>query len=162
DPNNLAALEELGDLYFSARDYQTAAEWEQKVLDLDPNNITGHLALGAAQYNLGNSADAEGHWRRVIELNPNDTEALVEAHYDLGFMYFSADPPDVEKTIVEWQAVIDIAPESDIAQTVKTHLQTLEQWNASASPSSSGSPRASNAASPTPAATPQPSATAGQ
>lgn len=168
DPNNLAALEELGDLYFAARDYATAAEWEQKVLDIDPDNITGHLALGAALYNTGNSTEAEVHWRRVIELNPNDTEALVEAHYDLGFMYFSADPPDVPKTIIEWQAVIDIAPDSDIAQTVQTHLQTLEQWNASASPSSSGSPRATDgatptpAASPTPATSPQPSATAAQ
>jgi tetratricopeptide (TPR) repeat protein len=156
NPNDIDALQGLGDLYFAARDYATAAEWEQKVLAVDPSNITAHLALGAALYNTGNSADAEVHWRRVIELNPSDTDALVEAHYDLGFMYFSADPPDVDKTIVEWQAVIDIAPESDIAQTVKTHLETLEQWNASASPS------VSPAASPAPVASPQPSATAAQ
>jgi cytochrome c-type biogenesis protein CcmH/NrfG len=174
NPNDIAALTELGDLYFTARDYKTAAEWEQRVLDIDPNNVTGHLALGAALYNQGNSADAESHWRRVIELNPTDTNALVEAHYDLGFMYFSADPPDVAKTIVEWQAVIDLAPDSDIAQTVSTHLQTLEQWNSSASPSTfgspltSGSPGATNVATPTPAASatpvpsPQSSATAAQ
>ena len=137
DPNDVAALQELGDLYFVAKDYGAAAEWEQRILDIEPDNITAHLASGAAQYNLGNSADAETHWRRVIELNPDDVNALAEAHYDLGFMYFSAVPPDVERTIAEWQKVIEIAPDSDIAQTVATHLQTLEGWDASASPSAS-------------------------
>jgi tetratricopeptide (TPR) repeat protein len=162
NPSDIAAFQELGDLYFTARDYQTAAQWEQRVLDIDPNDVTAHLALGAAQYNLGNSADAESHWRRVIELNPNDTDALVEAHYDLGFMYFSANPPDVDKTIAEWEQVIELAPDSDIAQTVAAHLQTLEQWNASGSPTTSGSPSPTSAATPTPAATAQPTATAGQ
>ena len=156
NPNDIAALQELGDLYFTARDYATAAQWEQRILDIDPSNITAHLAMGAAQYNLGNSADAESHWRRVVELDPDDVDALVEAHYDLGFMYFSADPPDIDKTIAEWQTVIDLAPDSDIARTVSTHLATLEQWRASASPSSSGS------ALPTATTTPAPSATAGQ
>jgi tetratricopeptide (TPR) repeat protein len=149
NPDDIAALQELGDLYFTALDYRTASEWEQRILDIDADNVTAHLALGAAQYNLGNSADAESHWRRVIEINPADTDALVEAHYDLGFMYFSADPPDIDKTIVEWQTVIDLAPDSDIAQTVATHLETLEQWNASASPSSPGSPKPTVAPSPT-------------
>jgi cytochrome c-type biogenesis protein CcmH/NrfG len=162
NPNDVAALQELGDLYFTARDYQTAAQWEQKILDIEPDDITAHLALGAAQYNLGNSADAESHWRRVIELNPTDTDALVEAHYDLGFMYFSANPPDVDQTIVEWQKVIDLAPGSDIAETVATHLETLQQWNASGSPTTSGSPGPTTAATPTPGTTTLPSATAGQ
>lgn len=167
-PNDIAALQELGDLYFAAKDYTAAAEWEQRILDVDPNNVTAHLALGAAAYNLGNSADAEVHWRKVIEINPADIDALAEAHYDLGFMYFSADPPDVERTIAEWRKVIEIAPDSEIAQTVATHLQTLEGWNASASPTTSGSPTVSGsprtsgsprasgspATSPTPAASP--------
>ena len=164
NPRDVAALQELGDLYFGVNDYGVAAEWEQKVLDIEPNNVTAHLALGAANFNLGNSADAESHWRRVIELNPSDTSALVEAHYDLGFMYFSANPPDVDKTIVEWQTVIDLSPDSDIAQTVATHLATLEQWNASGSPAASGSPSASGSPAPSvrPTVTPLPTATAGQ
>ena len=164
NPRDVAALQALGDLYFGVSEYRIAAEWEQKVLDIEPDNITAHLALGAAMFNLGNSADAESHWRRVIELNPSDVGALVEAHYDLGFMYFSANPPDVDRTIAEWQQVIDLAPDSDIAQTVSTHLDTLEQWNASASPSTSASPSASGSPAPSarPTTTPRPTATAGQ
>ena len=104
--------------------------------------------MGAAAYNLGSSADAETHWRRVLELDPQN----VEAHYDLGFMYFSAEPPDVPKTIAEWQQVVAIAPDSQIAQTVSTHLQTLEQWQSSASPAASAAPVSSHRAASPPVA----------
>ena len=152
DPNDIAALQELGDLYFQVADYQTAASWEERVLAVAPDDVTAHLALGAAQYNLGNSADAEAHWRRVLEIDTADIDAVVEAHYDLGFMYFSADPPDVDQTIAEWRQVVELAPGSDIAQTVSTHLETLEEWQSSASPTTGSSPTATQ--SPSPSSTP--------
>lgn len=157
NPNDTAALQELATIYFDAGQYVAAADWENSILAIEPNNVLAHLALGAAQYNLGNSADAEAHWRKVIDLNPADVNLVAEAHYDLGFMYFSAVPPDVARTIVEWQTVIDIAPNSDIAQTVMAHLPQLQGANGSASPNASASPRSSAS----PAATPAPSGTNG-
>ena len=149
DPNDVAALQELADIYFAAGDYETASSWEAKVLVVEPDNLTAHLALGASAYNIGNSADAATHWRRVLELDPQN----VEAHYDLGFMYFSADPPDVDKTITEWRLVVEIAPESDIARTVSAHLATLEQWKSSASPAATGATTAPTSAPASPAPT---------
>jgi len=160
NPNDIAALQELGDIYYSADEYGTAAQWEQKILDIDPANITAHLAMGVDLYNLGNSADAESHWRRVVELNPSDVLALADAHYYLGFMYFTASPPDTERATAEWQSVIEIAPDSDIAKTVLAHMPQI-QGSPSASPGGSASPSGS-AATPSPAASPRPSASAGQ
>jgi tetratricopeptide (TPR) repeat protein len=148
DPNNVSALQELADLYFEAGDYTTAAEWEVKLLEVDPDNVVAHLALGAALYNDGNSPEAETHWRRVLELDSLN----VEAHYDLGFMYFSQTPPDLDQTIAEWRQVIDIAPDSDIARTVAAHLDTIEQWQASSSPSTS--PAAGRTTAPAPSTSP--------
>jgi len=147
DPTDAASLQALGDLYFQAADYATAADWERKVLALDPTNATAMLGLGAAEYNQGNSADAEKQWRAVLAIDPNN----LEAHYDLGFMYFSQDPPDIARTTAEWNSVIEIAPDSDIAKTVSTHLKTLETWAASASPAGSVAPSASASASSGPA-----------
>ena len=168
DPSNVAALQELADIYFNAGDYTTSADWENKILVINPDDVTAHLALGAAEYNLGDSINAESNWRRVLVLDPQN----VEAHYDLGFMYFSADPPDVAQTIAEWQQVVAIAPDSQIAQTVSTHLTTLEEWQSSAAPGTSAAPASvapgssaavAPAAAPTPRATfAQPPASAGQ
>ena len=146
DPTDVASLQALADTYFQASDYVTAAEWERKVLALDPKNITALLGLGAATFNQGNAVEAEEHWLAVLDIDPYN----LEAHYDLGFMYFSQNPPDIERTTAEWNSVIEIAPESDIAKTVATHLDTLQTWAASSVPS--GSPAATSpvAASPSP------------
>jgi tetratricopeptide (TPR) repeat protein len=150
DPNDKASLQELGDLYFQAGEYGVAADWENKIQAIDPNDVTAHLALGAADYNLGDPTSAEQQWRAALAIDPQN----VEAHYDLGFMYFSQDPPDVDQTIAEWQQVIDLAPDSTIAQTIATHMATLESMRASESPGASAAP-----ASPAPAA-PAPTASA--
>jgi cytochrome c-type biogenesis protein CcmH/NrfG len=160
DPTDAASLQALGDLYFQAQDYATAADWEKKVLALEPTNATAMLGLGAAEYNQGNAAEAEKQWRAVLAIDPKN----LEAHYDLGFMYFSQDPPDVARVTAEWNSVIEIAPDSDIAKTVATHLKTLESLAASASPAgsaassagpsatavSSAGPAASGASAPSP------------
>ena len=157
NPNDTASLQELADIYFQAGDYTTSSEFENKVLAINPNDTNAHLALGAAAYNLGDSATAETHWRKVLAVDPQN----VEAHYDLGFMYFSADPPDVDKTIAEWQQVVAIAPDSQIAQTVSTHLQTLQQWKSSASPQTSAAPAPVVSPAAAPAAPAAPTATPG-
>jgi tetratricopeptide (TPR) repeat protein len=158
DPTDVASLQALADVYFQASDYAMAAEWEAKVLALEPKNITALLGLGAATFNLGNAIEAEKHWLTVLDLDPLN----LEAHYDLGFMYFSQNPPDIERTTAEWNSVIEISPDSDIARTVATHLATLQSWAASSVPSGSPaasspvgtSPRADPSAGGTPAPTP--------
>lgn len=154
DPADATSLQALADTYFQAGDYATAAQWEAKVLELEPRNITALLGLGAAQFNQGNAIDAEEQWRTVLEIDPLN----LEAHYDLGFMYFSQNPPDIERTTAEWNSVIEIAPDSDVARTVAAHLETLQSWAASSVPSGSPapSPAAEGATSPAPSAATSP------
>ena len=151
DPTDVVSLQALADTYFQAGDYAMAAEWEGKVIALEPKNVTALLGLGAATFNLGNAIEAEQHWRAVLDIDPYN----LEAHYDLGFMYFSQNPPDLERTTIEWNSVIEIAPESEIAKTVAAHLDTLQTW------ASSSSPAVSPAASPSIGATPSPEPSAG-
>jgi tetratricopeptide (TPR) repeat protein len=150
DPKDVTALQELGDIYFAVGDYSTAGGWMEKILAADPKNLTARLALGAAAFNLGKSADAESQWRQVLELDPEN----VEAHYDLGFMYLSQDPPDMANVKAEWNKVIEIAPDSDVAKTVQQHLTSFE----SAAPADSASPAASPANSPADSPSASPSA----
>lgn len=133
NPKDLAALQGLGDLYFGAADYRIASVWEQKILAIDPTNQVALLALGAAQFNLGNQTEAKKQWLLAAKLYPN----LAEAHYDLGFLYFSQNPPDLAKVRVEWNKVIAIDPNSSVAKTVATHLKSLQKPAPSASVSPS-------------------------
>jgi len=159
DPNDTAALLELGDAFFTAEDFATAARWLDKLVTLDPDSITGRLLLGAAQYNLGNDAEAKAQWLAVLELEADN----VEAHYYLGYLYLNLAPPDYEGVQREWAEVVRLDPDSDLASFVKSHLDALA--SPAASPAGSGTPSgaASQApssdpsAAPTEAPTPAPS-----
>jgi tetratricopeptide (TPR) repeat protein len=118
NPKDKASLQSLGDIYFAALDYKNASVWEQKVLGVDPKNQLGLLSLGAAQFNLGNNAEAKKEWLVAAGLYPK----VAEVHYDLGFLYMSQTPPDTANMTIEWNKVIAIDPKSTLAQTVQSHL----------------------------------------
>ncbi len=121
NPRDITSLQSLGEIYFAATEYKTAAMWETKVLEVDPKNKTGLLALGAAHFNSGNNSEAEKAWLIAADLYPN----LAEVHYDLGFLYLSQSPPNIAKVTYEWNKVIKIDPNSSVAKTVATHLKGL-------------------------------------
>jgi cytochrome c-type biogenesis protein CcmH/NrfG len=158
DPNDTAALLELGDAFFQAQDFATAASWLDKLVTLEPNNVRGRLALGAAQFNLGKSAEAEAQWLAVLEVDKDN----VEAHYDLGFLYLNEVPPDYEGVEREWLEVVRLAPDTEIAGVVQQHLDALAAQSATpsagASPGTSPAPSADAPPAASAAPTPAPSA----
>jgi tetratricopeptide (TPR) repeat protein len=120
NPKDTASLQSLGNIYFAANDYKNASTWEQKVLGVDPKNQVALLSLGAAQFNQGNAAEAKKNWLVAAALYPKN----AEVHYDLGFLYMSATPPDNVNRDAEWKKVIAIDPNSELAKTVSTHIQS--------------------------------------
>jgi cytochrome c-type biogenesis protein CcmH/NrfG len=132
NPKDVPSLLALGDTYFAAADYKTSALWEEKVLAIDAKNQSALLALGAARFNEGNVAEAKKQWLVAAGLYPDN----AEVHYDLGFLYLSAAPPDMAKVRTEWNKVVAIDPTSAVAKTVATHLKSLN----SPSPAASAAP----------------------
>ena len=118
NPKDKVALQQLGDLYFAAADYKNASLWEQNILGVDPKNQLALLSLGAAQFNLGDTAAAKKQWLIAAALYPKN----AEVHYDMGFLYFSQTPPDKVNMTIEWKKVIAIDPNSNLAKTVSTHI----------------------------------------
>jgi cytochrome c-type biogenesis protein CcmH/NrfG len=152
DPNDTAALLELGDAFFQVQDFTTAATWLDKLVILEPNNVRGRLALGAAYFNLGKNVEAEAQWLAVLEVDKDN----VEAHYDLGFLYLNEVPPDYEGVESHWGEVVRLAPGTEIATVVQQHLDALAAESAapSAGASAGASPAPTSGASPAPAGSP--------
>lgn len=131
DPSDTEALMALGDAFFAAGQYDVAAEWLGRLVAIQPDDASALLALGAAQFNSGDAVAAEASWVRVIELEPGS----VEAHYDLGYLYLNQDPPDLEGMRREWQAVVDLAPGTEVAARVQPHLSAVASSAPSQAPS---------------------------
>lgn len=133
DPADVAAYRELTDAYFVAQDYAGALIFAEKLTALDTTSATGFIALGAAYYNTGEIDKAETAWKQAVALDPKNTEA----YYDLGYLYLTKTPADDAAARAAWQKVIEIDPDSQAAQTVKTHLDSL--LDASAGSATTGS-----------------------
>lgn len=121
DPADLDAMRELGALHHAVGDFETAAQWQQRIVDLDPEDVDARLALGVALFGLGDLEGAEEHWGAAAELAPD----LAEVHYNLGFLYLSMDPPAPDLAEEAWNRVIELDPDSSLAQTAAAHLTSM-------------------------------------
>ena len=98
-----------------------------------PEDVAANLELGVLTFNDGDVERAQQLWTTVTEVDPSNPQAW----FNLGFVHLSEDPPDAEAARADWQKVLDVAPESDLAATVRSHLDALAASAASPSPSPS-------------------------
>ncbi len=122
DPTDIAAMSELGKLHLMAGDSEAAGQWQQRILADHPDDIDARLALGVALFNQDEVVKAQEQWERAAELDP----AKAEPHYNLGFLYLSEDPPDMEKVSQHWDKVLELEPASSMAETINAHMGGLE------------------------------------
>jgi Flp pilus assembly protein TadD len=94
DPRDFMAHSNLGSLLFDEMNSPAGAEpLFRKVIELKPDLAQGHFDLGCVLYETGRSAEAEGYWRRAIELyaklpekdrTPWDSECHARTHCNIG------------------------------------------------------------------------------
>ncbi len=130
DPENMEALFELGESYFLAGEWQSAIDWFTKLVALDTKNVHALTDIGTANYNLGFPQEAKASWLKALDIDANDPQV----HYNLGFLYANAEPQDLAAAMREWQTVMELAPDSDLARTVQVHLEGLAMVTPEASP----------------------------
>ena len=121
DPTNAETLFELGESFFQAGEWQSTIDWFTKLVAVDPANVHALTDIGTSQYNLGSTDDAKATWLKAKEIAPDDPQI----HYNLGFLYANSEPQDLEAARKEWGLVLELAPGSDLAQTVQVHMDGL-------------------------------------
>lgn len=106
------------------------AELEEMLAEA-PDDVAVNLELGVLKFNAGDIPRAEELWTKVTDVDPRNPQAW----FNLGFVHLAQDPPDVEGARADWEQVLEVAPESDLAATVESHLAALEAPSAAPSPS---------------------------
>ncbi|HSH13309.1 MAG TPA: tetratricopeptide repeat protein, partial [Desulfurivibrionaceae bacterium] len=101
DPNSAVAqaylAEVLMDQYIGlgSGDYRDAIAAAQRSVELDPNVVETHRALGYVLESTGNYEGALQEYQRALTINPN----LWMLHLAIGNMYLNVDPPDLDQAI---------------------------------------------------------------
>lgn len=116
NPKDTDALNALAALYYAAGDFANARGFAEKILAFDPTNDKALVGAGAAAYNSGDLAYAEKVWTQAAQLYPDNPDI----HYDLGFLYMTTRRTDLMQA--EWEKVVKLAPDSEMAKTVASHV----------------------------------------
>ena len=130
-----ASLQALADLYAASDDYDNAATWQKRLVDVQPTDTDSRTILGVYYFNLQDAANAEAQWQEVVRQDPKKQEA----YYDLGYLYLVKDPAENDKAIAAWQKVIDIDPTTQMAKSVSEHMSSIGTATASPTPSATPS-----------------------
>lgn len=120
---DVAALEELGEIYMVGQSWEEALSWFGRLLEIEPDNVHALLDTGTSLMNLGYFANAEKVFSRVLTLDPEN----VQAHYNTGFLFaFRTDAPDLTRAVQHWKEVVRLDPESVLAQVAQIHLDQFQ------------------------------------
>jgi Flp pilus assembly protein TadD len=84
DEKNEAALELYGFVCFSAGNFTTAREANERIVSVNPSNAYAHKGLGLSLHRLNQSERGLEHLIRATELSSPDN---VDAYYDLSIVY---------------------------------------------------------------------------
>ena len=136
DPKNAEALFDLGESYFLAGEWQQGIDWFTEFLTVDPNNVHARTDIGTANFNLGRTLEAKASWTAALAIDPND----IQLHYNMGFLYANAEPQDLVAARQEWQKVVDLEPDSNLAKTAKVHLNGMPTATPSGTAAATPSP----------------------
>ncbi|WP_350258896.1 tetratricopeptide repeat protein [Scrofimicrobium sp. R131] len=92
----------------------------EALIAASPDDVDARLELGVIYFNQAKVNEASEQWLAVTELDPEN----ITAWYNLGFAYLS-DPDQADRAQEAWQKVIDIDPDSDLAQTISMHMDSV-------------------------------------
>ncbi len=103
--NSFLAYYYLGASLIAERRYVEAIDPLKVALDLQPDYIQAHLALGTAYLKLGDAAEARAEFLRVLDVQPN----YAAAHDGLGQLFESTGKDDLAEKQYRQALSINIA-----------------------------------------------------
>lgn len=130
DPNNADLLNQVGNIYRMTHQFQTAATFYQKSLDLNPKNVGPRTDLASCLYYQGDVDGAIAQLEKSLTYDPKHAGTLL----NLGLIRWKG-KNDSAGAIASWQKLLKLYPNYEHKDTVekliaeaKTHTgKTLPQ-----------------------------------
>lgn len=118
DPNNIALLMQVGAIYHSSHQFEQAAAYYGKAVQLDPKNVPARTKLAASLYRGGNSDGAIDQLNQALSVVPNDANSL----FNLGMIKLEG-KQDSKGALAAWQKLLKTNPQ--LSPDRKAEVQKL-------------------------------------
>lgn len=106
DPNNSAALVQLGAIYHTTHRFKEAAACYGKAVQIDPKNVAVRTKLASSLYRSGDVDGAIAQLNKALTYDPKDANAL----FDLGMIRLQG-KQDGKGAVAAWQHLLKTNPE---------------------------------------------------
>jgi len=135
DPKNVNATIQLGNTYFDAERWDDAIKWYERALEIDPKNADASTDLGVSYYYSNRPDQALAQFERSLAISPTHTKTLLNKGIVLAF-----GKQDLKAAAVEWQKVVELAPESPEGQAARRALDGIASGHANTGAAATGNP----------------------
>jgi cytochrome c-type biogenesis protein CcmH/NrfG len=123
NPRDAEALSTYGDMLMQIKRYPQAADAYATLIDVDPQNASGHMRLGAALFYQGITGMAQIELKRAIDLDPND----VQAQFNYALAMSHGPKADLDAAAASWRIVVQLDPDGELGQQAKQMLGATGQ-----------------------------------
>jgi len=106
DPKNAELLNQIGTVYRATHQFQTAAEYYQKALDIDPKNVGARTDLASCLYYSNNVDGAITQLHESLKYDPNHAGTL----FNLGMIEWQG-KGDSKEAIATWKKLLKLHPD---------------------------------------------------
>lgn len=114
DPNNADLLNQVGNIYRMTHQFQTAATYYQKSLDLNPKNVGPRTDLASCLYYQGDVDGAIAQLEKSLTYDPKHAGTLL----NLGLIRWKGKNDSVG-AIASWQKLLKFYPNYEHKDTVE-------------------------------------------
>ncbi len=123
DPKNLAAWQELGNLYFDSDQPKEAINAYKQYLAVKPDNPDVRTDLGIMLRKTGEFDRALGEFRKAAQIDPKH----VNSRYNLGLVLLH-DKQDIKGAIQAWEEYLKVEdPKSERAVRMKAQIEKMKK-----------------------------------
>ncbi len=120
-PDNLAALTQLGNMYYDTKQFDQAITYYERAVKLDAGNLPVRVDLATSRYYVGQLEPAVAGLQAVLKEDPNQPQAL----YNLGIIMLHG-ANDLKAAREYWARLVATNTTAIDLETVKQRLAVID------------------------------------
>lgn len=134
NPDDVDQVVLLANLLANTGKMNEAIDWYERAIDLAPDDPSIRLDFARSLQANGMRTDAEEQFQLVLQQEPDS----LPGHYYLAKLYMDWQPRRQEEAIEHFRRVLEINPESFLAEQARVELDSMNQTTPVASPGAAG------------------------
>lgn len=134
NPDDAEQVVLLANLLANTGKMNEAIDWYERAINLAPDDAGIRLDFARSLQANGMKTDAEEQFKLVLEQEPDS----LSGHYYLAKLYMDWQPRRQEEAIEHFRRVMEINPDSFLAEQAKVELDSMNQTTPVASPGTAG------------------------